>query len=48
MRKLIDSHKQLLVKLILVLAALMVTKIVFEMKHKRAIVNPEYSGRTLK
>lgn len=48
MRKLIDSHKQLLVKLILVLAALMVTKIVFELKHKRAIVNPEYSGKNLK
>lgn len=48
MRKLIESHKQLLVKLILVLAALMVTKIMFEMKHKRAIVNPEYSGKSLK
>ena len=48
MRKLIESHKQLLVKLILVLAALMVAKIMFEMKHKRAIVNPEYSGKTLK
>lgn len=48
MCKLIESHKQLLVKLILVLAALMVTKIMFEMKHKRAIVNPEYSGKILK
>lgn len=48
MRKLIETHKQLLVKVILVLAALMVTKIVFEMKHNRAIVNPEYSGKKFK
>lgn len=48
MRKLIDSHKQLLVKLILVLAALMVTKVGYEMKYKRAILNQEYVGTYLK
>lgn len=48
MRILIDSHKQLLVKLILVLAALMVTKICYENNFKRGIIKQEYSGNILK
>lgn len=48
MRKLIESHKQLLVKLILVLSILMVTKVGYEIKYKRAILNQEYIGTNLK
>lgn len=48
MRKVIDSHKQLLVKVILVLAALMITKVMFEVENKRGILKPEYSGMRLK
>lgn len=48
MRKLIESHKQLLVKLMLVLAALIITKVGYEIKYKRAILSQEYTGTYLK
>lgn len=48
MRKLIESHKQLLVKLILLLTIVMVTKVGYELKYKRAILSQEYIGTNLK
>ncbi len=48
MRKLIDSHKKLSVKLILLLAIVMVVKVGYEIKYKRAILSQEYTGTYLK
>lgn len=48
MRKLIESYKQLLPKLLVILSILMIAKISFEIIYKRAIINTEYSGTYLK
>lgn len=47
MRKIIESHKLLLLKLILVLAILMTAKVIFDVNNC-SLISPEYTGTFLK